>query len=143
MLSWFKDLVNPVRRVDTAFGNMRYLRDGEVWEGWAEFRPIQSQVEVLFSGSLAGPTDEQRAFFGQLERDYPALWPRVEGELRKALATDADAPQDARFLLKGIDLPKVLGALPDWELLYETEPPSCFFAVQMKGWQPINVSVEC
>lgn len=143
MLGWLKDLVRPIHRADAQFGNMRYVRDGSVWEGWARFPPIEGQVEVLLSGSLAGPTSEQRAFFGQLEAGYSALWPVVERELRQALAADLAAPQEARFLLKGIDLRELLGSLPEWELLYETEPPSWFFAVQMKGWQPVDVSVEC
>ena len=143
MLSWLKDLVVPIHRADSMFGRMRYLRNGGVWEDWAEFPPIEGRVEVLLSGSLEGPTDEQRVFFGQLEASYPGVWPDVECELRKALEADPAAPQSAKFLLKGVDLPKALGALPEWELLYETEPPYWSLAVQMKGWQPVNVSVEC
>jgi hypothetical protein len=32
MLEWWKDLVRPIRRTDSKFGELRYLRDARFWE---------------------------------------------------------------------------------------------------------------
>ena len=143
MLNWIKDLVRPIRLADPVLGTLRYLRDTRTWEGWIEFAPTGTQVEILLTGPLSGPSAEQRAFLSQLETRYADLWPRVERELREAVPGDDQVP--GRFVLKGIDLPETLSAETEWELCYESEPAaelSCF-AVQLQGWRPVNVSVEC
>jgi hypothetical protein len=143
MLAWLKDIFRPIRRVDPLFGPMRCLRDSQLWEGWAPFAPVPADVEVLFSALPGGPSEEQRAFFKASEARYQALWPVVETELNEAAEAATSRPEGGRFILKGIDLPCKVGTEPKWELLYETEPQSWFFAVQMNGWAPADVSVEC
>ena len=122
---------------------MRYLRDGGFWDAWVSFPPVGGQVEVLISGRESGPGQEQRAFLAEVERRYQSLWPEVERELSGARAADPSADASGRWILKGIDIPASVAGEPGWELLYETEPAWLFCAVQMKGWTPVNVSVEC
>src|SRR5262245_51404557 len=124
MLAWLKDRFRPIRHGDPVLGNMRYLRDGQFWEGWTQFVPIGAEVEVLLSGAPLGPTEEQRAFLKAVEARYDSLWPAVEDQLREAASADPACRQGSRFVLKGIDLPEALGSEPTWELLYETDPPS-------------------
>jgi len=143
MLEWWKDLVRPIRRTDPQFGKLRYLRDARFWEGHAGFTPIGTEVEVLIPGEPSGPTDQQRAFFDDLQKRYDSLWP----ELHKVLEAEARRLEiDSReFVLVCTDLPApgVTSADCDWALSYETKPSSWHFTVRMTAWMPAEVVAEC
>ena len=144
MLQWLKDVIRPIRRQDQRFGPMRYLRDTRTWEGWTEFSPVKGNVEVLLSGGPEGPTENQRQFIELLESRYPALVSEVRAHPMEAAAAQPNINGDAvRFTLVAVDLPAEVTDDMSWELCYETEPKSWCFAVQMRGWMPRSVSVEC
>jgi hypothetical protein len=143
VLNWLKDLVSPVRVADPVLGPLRYLRDTRTWEGWLAFGPTGTQVELLLSGPVTGPSAEQRLFLSQVQARYSELLPSLENELQQAVPAGVAVP--GRFVLKAIDLPEELSGVPDWELCYEAEPAGdlSYFAVQLQGWRPVSVSVEC
>lgn len=132
MLEWWKDLIRPIRLVDSRFGNLRYLRDARFWEGRAAFAPTGTEVEVLISGHSSGPTEQQRIFFSELQERYNSLW----AELHRTLAIEAQRVHiDTRTLvLACIDVPQAGsdGSDAEWALSYETQPPSWHFTVQMR-----------
>ena len=140
MLNWLADRLQPIRRVDPQFGAMRYVRDGGFWEARVPFDPVASSVDLILSGDLSGPTDQQREFFRAIEQRYLSLVPEVERTLD---SYREDAPRDARFVLAGIDLPQVVDATTPWELLYNTDPKGWFYAVEVREWEPVGVSEEC
>lgn len=141
MLDWLKDLIQPLRREDRYFGTLRFLRDTRVWEGWIEFHPVGHRVEVLLSGTQEGKNDQQREFLIELEQQYVALAPTVM-KLLSERAAHSSPVNDASFKLVAIDLPDEPQTSP-WEMCFETEPPSDFFVVQMSGFTPQDVTVEC
>jgi hypothetical protein len=143
VLNWLKDIVSPVRVTDPVLGPLRYLRDTRTWEGWIAFAPTGTQVELLLTGAMTGPTAEQRVFLSQLQARYSELLPSLENELRQAVPEDVSVP--GPFVLKAIDLPEELSGEPAWELCYEVEAASglSFYVVQLQGWHPVNVSIEC
>ena len=59
--------------------------------------------------------------------------PDGPGERSSQLDTES-----REFVLVGVSLPRPTGEIleKDWELSYETSPPSWHFTVQMKGWSP-------
>ena len=140
MLEWWKDLVRPIRKTDSQFGELRYLRDARFWEGKARFTPIAPEVEVLIHGEPSGPTDQQRAFFEDIQKRYDAFWPGV----RRALEEEGRRLEidNREFVLVCVDLPSLGLADSDWALSYETEPPSWHFTVLMIGWLPAEVVAE-
>lgn len=142
MFEWWKDLLRPIRRTDAQFGSLRYLRDARFWEGRGVFAPIAAEVEVLIPSEPSGPTDEQRAFFNEIQTRYESLWPDVlnvlETEARRVEITSRE------FVLVCVDLPAPGGdAGQEWALSYETKPPSWHFTVQMRAWVPVEVIAEC
>ena len=144
MIDWLKDLVRPIRRTDPQFGRMRYLRDTCTWEGWTSFAPTGGQVEVLLSGDRTGPSEQQRQFVRTLETRYASIFPAVRSSLIEAVGPEAGiSGLPVEFTLVAIDLPAELTDATTWELCYETEPKARFLAVEMKAWQPTNVSVDC
>ena len=141
MLEWWKDLFRPIRVSDARFGSLRFLRDARFWEGRAHFHPIDGEVEVLIHGSAAGPTDKQRAFFEEAERRYPELWPAVRAKLLvEAKQVELNVEE---FALVCVDVPESPTSVTEWQLSYETRPPSWHFTVTMRDWQPHDVLAEC
>jgi GT2 family glycosyltransferase len=138
MFDWLKDIVRPVWMDDPQLGRLRYFRDTRTWEGWIAFPPVGRQIEILLTGTHTGPTEHQREFLRALESRYEQLWEAVRPDLLEAAVSRPKV-----FTLVGIDLPAVVDDGVEWELCYETEPESWLFTVQMRGWTPENVSVEC
>src|SRR5262245_16252125 len=123
---------------------MRYLRDTRRWEGWTEFAPVEGRVEVLLTGGHEGPSEAQRQFIKALESRYSALVPEVRANLLEAAAAHPDlGGRGVQFKLVAVDLPAEVTNEMAWELLDESEPKSWFYTVQMRGWVPVNVWVEC
>lgn len=141
MLEWLKDVFRPIRRQDPYFGTLRYLRDTHTWEGWIDFPPVGHRVEVLLSGTIEGPGDQQRSHLRELETRYSSLAPRLEALMFEQLS-QSDPAGNASFRLSAIDLPEDPQAAA-WELCFETDPPSWFFVVGMRGFDPEGVTVEC
>jgi hypothetical protein len=141
MLEWWKDLFRPIRLSDPRFGELRYLRDARFWEGRAPFQPADGQVEVLIQGSASGPTDAQRSFFDEIERRYSELWPAVQASLVSESRRAELVP--SAFRLVCVDIPQTPSPTAEWQLSYETRPPSWHFTVNMRGWQAQDVLAEC
>lgn len=141
MLSWFKDLVAPLRRHDPRLGALRYLRDARIWEGRTSFRPIGREIELLVRGEDGGPTAVQRMFFDEVENRYESLWPTIKKKLAaEALSVGATAET---FELVAVSVPTEPGERAEWELSYESRPRSWHFTVQMEGWRSRDVVAEC
>jgi hypothetical protein len=144
MIEWLKDIFSPIHAQDPDFGRMRYLRDSNTWEGHMQFSPIGGLVEILLSGGPSGPSQQQRTFLRAVETRYSELWPIVKAHLLEAAAPIPEVSATAQaFTLVAVDLPAEVDGNVSWELCYETEPKSWFFAVEMRGWAPMNVSAEC
>ena len=141
MFEWWKDLIRPIRISDSRFGDLRYLRDARFWEGKSPFAPLDREVEVLIDGDANGPTDRQRVFFDEIESRYDALWPAIEGKL-EVEARNLELANDVEFSLVGLQVPDVPGDQAEWDLSYETVPPSWHFTVTVSGWSPVNVIAE-
>jgi hypothetical protein len=141
MFEWWKDLVSPIRIHDPRFGPLRFLRDACFWEGRAAFEPVGTDIEVILFGSEAGPTEQQRSFFADVQRHYRALWPAVQtrllDEARRVKLSDP------RFELAAIVLPSNPTATAEWQLTYDTEPASWHFTVTVQDWQPKTAFAEC
>ena len=142
MFEFWKDLFRPIRMQDPDFGPLRYLRDARMWEGRLDFAPLGHEVGVVVFGDAGGPTDRQRAFFGELVARYDGLWPAIRGML-EAAARDHGLEAATRFRFDCFSIPEQPGDTADWDLSYETEPPSRFyFNVMFKGWTPEMVVVD-
>ena len=141
MLAWLNDLLRPIRKRDSRFGDLRYFRSGEFWEGKVAFQPTGSVVEVLISGTAMAPTDEQRSFFAEVERRYDELLPAIREILLEARRPTT--PDDAQFELICVDIPATPGSHVEWELSYQTRPKSWNFTVTLVGWKPGEVVAEC
>ena len=142
MLEWLKDLVRPIRLEDPGFGPVRHFRDAKFWEGKTPFPPLGREVEVLIHGPEAGPSDAQRVFYKEVQDRYAALWPELERML-KAEAMEIEESHRARFCLLSVNVPAAPGQAVEWELSYETEPPSWHYTVTLQGWKPRAVLAEC
>ena len=142
MFKWFKG-ARPLRMVDPRFGDLRYQRDAQFWEGRAEFAPLRAPVEVLIDGPDTGPTEGQRAFLDELERRYDAMWPDVRERL--AHAAQRVHADSSTLVLVAISIPRggVDRAGEEWNLSYETRPSSWHCTVHMIGWTPQDVTAEC
>ena len=142
MFEFWKDLFWPIRIQDPRFGPLRYLRDARMWEGTQRFAPVDHEVEVVIFGEAGGPTERQHAFFDELAERYDGLWPAVRDKL-EAAARDFGLDGELRFRFDGLSIPEQPGDGADWELSYETEPPSRFyFNVLFEGWTPVMVVVD-
>jgi hypothetical protein len=143
MIEWLKDMVRPIWLTDPQLGRMRYLRDTGTWEAWTEFPAVGRDVEVLLSGDVTGPTDDQRVFLQELKARYESIFTAVKSNLVEATSADALNAAAVEFTLVVVDLPAEVTDEMSWELCYETEPKARFLAIRMKGWVPTNVSEEC
>ena len=142
MFEFWKDLFRPIRIEDPRFGTLRYLRDARMWEGELRFAPLDREVEVVIFGEASGPTDGQRAFYDEVEARYDGLWPTIRERLESA-ARDYGLDGDQEFRLDGLSIPENPEEAADWDLSYETEPPSrYYFNVLFKGWTPMMVVVD-
>jgi hypothetical protein len=142
MLEQLKDLIRPIRVRDSVFGDLRYLRDARFWEGTVIFAPTGQEVEVLIFGEPTGPTEEQRRFFREATDQYDAIWPVIRERLASEAAHVRARPA-SEFVLVCVDVPARVDGKPEWELSYETQPPSWHFTVTMQGWTPGHVVAEC
>ncbi len=142
MFEFWKDLFRPIRKQDPRFGPLRYLRDARMWEGNRHFAPVGHEVGVVIFGEASGPTDRQCAFFDELAARYGGLWPAIRERL-DAAARDYGLEGATQFRFDGLSIPEQPGDTADWDLSYETEPPSRFyFNVLFKGWTPVMVVVD-
>ena len=86
------------RIIDPTFGELRRLADSS-WTGEVVFSPTRQRVAVSIDASAAGPTDEQRSLFKQIEEKYEELLP----EISRSLAEYVE--EDWQFELCDIELP--------------------------------------
>jgi hypothetical protein len=141
MLAWLRDLIAPIKAVDATFGQMRYRRDAEMWEGEAHFGPIGHVVEVDVLADQRGPTDEQRAFFGEIQRRYDAMWPAIAEQLQ--LEASRVGSTTKGLDLVGLNIPKHPGDHADWELSYESPASAWHFRVLLQGLTANRAIAEC
>ena len=142
MFEFWKDLFRPIRKQDPRFGPLRYLRDARMWEGNQHFAPVDHEVEVIVFGEAGGPTAEQHDFFDALAERYEGLWPAIRG-LLEAAAQDCGLASTPQFRFVCLSIAEQPGDAADWDLSYETDPPSRFlFNVLFKGWTPVKVVVD-
>jgi hypothetical protein len=141
MLDWLQDVVAPIRKRDSRFGELRFMRTTGFWEGRTPFRPLGRAIEVLVWGHSGGPSDEQRAFFDVVEERYDSLWPLIKERLDTE-ARSVGAASDV-FDLVAVSVPAEPGPSAAWELSYETRPPSWHFTVRMAAWAPGEIVAEC
>jgi hypothetical protein len=141
MLEQIRDIFQPIRKTDPRFGDLRYQRAARFWEGRSPFRPLGHEVEVLISGASTGPTEPQRAFYGEVEARYPSLWPRLQESLVSE-AQRVSAPT-SDFKLVAVDIPEVPSEHASWELSYESAGRSWHFTLSLIGWEPKGVVADC
>ena len=98
-------------------------------------------LKYLVSGPPEGPSDAQRAFFLEIQKNYGSIWPEVERELVSE-ARKIDAPVDFRLVAVDIPVGSSIGNSTDWKLSYETGTPKWHFSVLMRAWRPQSVITE-
>lgn len=139
MIAWLKDLARPIRVSDPVFGEMRYVRSKRHWEGSATFGPAVRSIEVIVPGDEAGPSAQLREFFASVDQRYVSLLEAVQPLLE---AHREDPSRETEFELAGVRLPRVPTADALWSLWYRSKPAGWFYAVEMRGSQPISVGEE-
>jgi hypothetical protein len=119
------------------------VRDARFWEGRALFTPTGTHIEVLIDGDVSGPTDQQREFYDDIEKQYESWWPPVLRALKREAAQLGVEGQRVVFVAISIGRPDGARVIREWELSYETTPKSWHFTVRMREWLPVAVVAEC
>lgn len=141
MLAWLKDLVTPLKIDDATFGQMRYLRDSRTWEAKPHFVPMNHAIEVLISSDEGGPTDEQRGFFAEIQRQYNSMWPAIAQRLDLEASRVGIASKD--FDLVALTIPRRPGDQARWELFYDSRASTWHFRIQLQGLIVQGAVAEC
>jgi hypothetical protein len=86
--------------------------------------------------------ETQYRFWQAVQARYADMLPSIEA-LARAEAAEVELPPHLRFVLVHVAVPQEPADDAEWELSYETEPPTWHFTCTFHGWEPIHVLAEC
>jgi len=151
LMKWFK----PLGIEDAFFGHLAYMEvshGASYWEAKRPFGPISAYVEAFIDapGPRLPPNEEQRAFFGWVEQNYPAILANVERALPSLLeqltkrpliapfTSILSTPFSDTFRLTSLSIPVPHdGVVPKWEISFESNAgEALLLTVQMIGTDP-------
>jgi len=88
------------------------------------FQPIGEKIELAITGSLSGPTQQQKDFFAQVETDYPRLVakfiPIIEAEFGAWMPLPVIKDFNAEFKPTLLDIPACSQRPIEWEIVFDT-----------------------
>lgn len=126
---WSRLFGRTVKIGDAFFGIMTFMgipNDSaqSYFECACYFKPIREKMDVMVTGSLNGPTQEQKDFFAQVETDYPRLVTKfisiIEAEFGNWMSLPIIKDFDVEFKPTLLDIPACDQEPIEWEIVFDT-----------------------
>jgi hypothetical protein len=140
-------------RIDDAFfgkmllvGSVKNPADN-YFECQRYFRPSRDLVELSVTGSLSGPTQQQKDFFRQIENDYQLLVakfiPLIEEKFGAWMALPIIKDFEKEFKPTYLSIPACDQQSVVWEITFDTvHDLNHLVTVGMVGYEPQYVRVD-
>jgi len=115
---------------DSFFGKMTFVEfkkspKKNYFECGRIFRPIENKIEIGVEGDITGPTELQKDFFRQIERNYKkiisSVQPMIENEFRNWKKNFEIKDFLSEFKAVYLFLPRCEEEVKIWEIAFETE----------------------
>ncbi len=139
----FKRMPPPI---DEVFGEMKPLM-GVFITCESFFLPLQKNIEVLIMSTESIPTEEQRNFYTELQKNYSGykvqMIPIIEDTFRNADENFKIKDFDNEFNLVTIIVPDFLKRPLEWHISYENElDPNHVFSVGFFDYKPSHIQID-
>jgi hypothetical protein len=149
---WNRLFGRTAKTGDAFFGEMTYMEvSNDPAQSYFEcaryFKPIDRVVELGVTGQMSGPTQRQKAFFTQLENDYPliaaAVVPIIENEFRNWKPEFKIGNFGQEFKLTWLAIPICDQQPVEWELAFETvHDLNHTLFITMQDYKPIHILID-
>lgn len=146
MIRHLLDRITGTRYIDDpVFGRLRFQRAAQFWEGFIDFAPTGTRVEVLVDGGPDGPVASQRQALGDLLARYEMLAEQSRHAIRRELASRHDQTTLATYepLVKLVCLNfPVLAPSGTCDLSFDDQERGWHYTIHCREWQPQLVEVD-
>jgi hypothetical protein len=111
------------------------------------FTPSRAKIGLSVAGSLSGPTQQQKDFFTQLEKDYPMLIakfiPLIEEQFGAWMTLPVIKDFEEEFKPTYLSIPAYDQQLIEWEIAFDTvHDLNHTVTVGMVDYEPKYVRVD-
>ncbi len=142
---------------DNFFGEMLFMEvkncpADSYLECWCHFEPANEEIELGISGNLSGPTQVQKNFFRQVEKDYALLIQKlisiIETTYQKEQFEFKAKDFGREFKLTYLFIPTCVEKPIKWEIAFESVPGLVSYnypytlTIEMADYEPQHVSVS-
>ncbi|MCG2616723.1 hypothetical protein LZZ85_20660 [Terrimonas sp. NA20] len=140
----------PKKIEDEFFGTLTLIKPGDpskaFLSGAGYFAPAEKEIEHLIEASEQGPSQSQRDFYLDLQRNYDQyllkIIPRLEEEFRKYEENFSIKNFREEFSLDSLTVPRITRETPDWEISFTTIHDGHVFTIQMTGDAPGDITLD-
>lgn len=131
---------------DPVFGRLRFQRAADFWEGFVDFAPTGSRIEVLIDAGADGPDEDQRQTLDELCARYQDVAGPARQTIVRELALrherNVSDPAEFRLKLVCLNFPKSPDAGGTCDLSFDDETSGWHYTVRLRNWQPCEVAIE-
>jgi len=142
----------PMKIGDAFFGEMTFMESikypaESYFECKRYFSPIEGVIELGVTAQLSGPTQRQKDFFVQLEKDYSlivaAVIPRIEDELRNWRPDFRINNFEQEFTPVWLSISACDQQPVEWEIAFETvHDLNHTISITMQNYQLLHILID-
>lgn len=117
------------------------------WEGKGFFQPLNREIEYFIDAGKEGPTEEQVAFYKEVENRYEELLKQArvifDRECGEWLSRDVIEQYEKPYILSSLSIPRMDERPLQWEMSYDCAlDVDHLFSVQLRDWHAEGVTID-